>query len=258
MLFSFVAVRGVPNLWLLLRMTVVVTASMITVGCVNEYCDRAIDAQFKPWRPIPSGRITPRTALLVAVAACSILILVGSSLGAIGLLGALAGTGAGLAHDLGLKRSALSWLPFVIGYSIQPLWIWALVGHFSRRIAEAPAYAFLLILGLYLADQLPDAAERELGAAGLVHRLGSERTQRTALLSLLLAPVPLAAPLLWRHHDIFAGVFLVGAIVFYSLLGLALWLWLSRGKDYRTLKLGFLAIEVGALALFTSWLWVAT
>ena len=34
---------------------------------VNDYFDRFIDAVNKPWRPIPSGRINARTALIVSI-----------------------------------------------------------------------------------------------------------------------------------------------------------------------------------------------
>ncbi len=34
---------------------------------LNDYCDRAEDAAARPFRPIPSGRIAPRTALALAV-----------------------------------------------------------------------------------------------------------------------------------------------------------------------------------------------
>jgi geranylgeranylglycerol-phosphate geranylgeranyltransferase len=41
---------------------------IVAYGCViNDYKDVEVDRADKPYRPIPSGRITPRTALLVAL-----------------------------------------------------------------------------------------------------------------------------------------------------------------------------------------------
>lgn len=36
--------------------------------CLNDFCDRAHDVEHRPFRPIPSGSILPREALLLAIA----------------------------------------------------------------------------------------------------------------------------------------------------------------------------------------------
>ena len=65
-LFSFVAVRGIPEMSLLIRLVIVVAASQVCIGATNECCDMEVDRQIKPWRPIPSGQASPRSAVVLA------------------------------------------------------------------------------------------------------------------------------------------------------------------------------------------------
>ncbi len=47
---------------------IVATAAIYGGGCVyNDYCDLKIDAVERPFRPIPSGRVTPREAAFLAI-----------------------------------------------------------------------------------------------------------------------------------------------------------------------------------------------
>src|SRR5947209_1202746 len=61
-LFGLIFAHGIINPSLLIRMAVVIASSQVCVGCMNEYCDRFIDAQIKPWRPIPSGQVSEQAA----------------------------------------------------------------------------------------------------------------------------------------------------------------------------------------------------
>src|SRR6476660_4835358 len=74
-LFSFVAVQGIPEISLLLRLVIVVAASQVCIGATNEYCDMEVDGQIKPWRPIPSGQASPRSAVVMAAISAVIMLL---------------------------------------------------------------------------------------------------------------------------------------------------------------------------------------
>src|SRR4051812_25822433 len=100
--FSCVAVQGVPDLALLARLVIVVAASQVCIGATNEYCDRAVDRVLNRWRPLPSGQVTPRTAVGLAVGAGAVTLVGAAGLGPLGLLGAVVGTGTGLAHNFWL------------------------------------------------------------------------------------------------------------------------------------------------------------
>ncbi|MGW6647330.1 SCO3242 family prenyltransferase [Streptomyces iakyrus] len=74
---------------------------------LNDWADRDLDAEERPERPIPSGRVTPRTALTVVCgltgAGLSLAVL---AEGRRGLMTALPLTGAIWAYDLVLKNTA--------------------------------------------------------------------------------------------------------------------------------------------------------
>src|SRR5436309_8215858 len=42
------------------------------IGVVNDLADERLDAATKPWKPIPSGLVTRRSARLIAVASASL------------------------------------------------------------------------------------------------------------------------------------------------------------------------------------------
>ena len=90
---------------------------------------------------------------------------------------------AGIVYDLGLKRGALSWLPFWVGFACLPLTAGAAVGQLSARVAvAAPPLALALALSIQLANALPDIeADRRSGSAGLAVRLGAVWARRLSL-----------------------------------------------------------------------------
>ena len=73
----------------------------------NDYADATVDAVERPQRPVPSGRVPRRTALVVAagLTAAGLGLAVAAN-GRRGLLGALPLTGLIWAYDLGLKSTA--------------------------------------------------------------------------------------------------------------------------------------------------------
>lgn len=257
-LFSCVAVQGIPNPLLLFRMVVVVVTSQICIGSMNEYCDRAMDTKIKPWRPIPSGRISERAVILVSITSFVITILVAANLGTVGVIGALVGTSAGLVHNFGFKKSLLSWLPFIVGYSLHPIWVWTLTGHFKPLIAILPFYALPLIIGLHLADQLPDMVERELGVFGLVHWLGPHRAPKVTAVILICAPLVMLFPLMPNIFEYPKFYFIIGSVIYYAFLMFGFWKVLSQEFTYHSTKLGFIGVELGSLALITTWLIAVT
>ena len=254
-LFAIIATHGSISTVLLLKLIVVVISSQVIIGATNEYADRFIDAELKPWRPIPSGRVSERTSIALAIAFFIVMIAVAYSLGPIGVVGALLGTCAGLAHNFIFKKTAFSWVPFVVGYTLHPIWIWTVTGNFSWNIGRLPVYAFPLIIGLHFADQLPDVSEYDLGVYGLVHRLGLKQAFRVTISMLLISPLVMLVPFV--VFDTLQNekrlVYTIGVVAYYSLLGLAIWLYTSiegRGGAKRA----FRAVEAGSLILITLWL----
>jgi 4-hydroxybenzoate polyprenyltransferase len=73
---------------------------------LNDYADRAIDAQERPHRPIPSGKISPRGALLTSVALTATGIGISSATGGRRALAGTVPLAASIwAYDLCLKKT---------------------------------------------------------------------------------------------------------------------------------------------------------
>ncbi|WP_418607255.1 UbiA family prenyltransferase [Georgenia sp. SUBG003] len=124
-----------------------------------------------------------RGALAAAVAAC-----VGGS----ALLGPAAGlthvvllVGSGWAYNLLLKRTVLSWLPYVVAFGSLPAVVWLALDPPVLPPAWMVAVGGLLGLGAHLVNVIPDLADdAATGVRGLPHRLGARPTAVLAVLVL--------------------------------------------------------------------------
>jgi 4-hydroxybenzoate polyprenyltransferase len=257
--FTCIAVKGVPNPVLLTYMIIVVISSQICIGCMNDYCDRTIDAQIKPWRPIPSGEVSERSAIIVSLVSFIVVVFTGTALGVIGIIGALVGTGAGLAHNFGLKSSIFSWVPFVVGFSLLPLWIWLITGNrVTPDIIIMFFYALPLVIGLHFANQLPDIVEeRNVGSRSLVHRFEPYWALRLTAILLLCAPFIMLIPVMSDISDYPHSLFVPGLLIYLSLLGYGLFIY-SRGLRYHLMKRALGAIRLGTLGLISFWFMAIT
>lgn len=253
-LFASIVARGHPGHIVLAEMVAVVAGTQACIGCFNEVTDREVDAKVKPWRPIPSGAVSVRSARLIGLVLLVLSLAASTLLGYLGLAGASVALCVGLSYNAWIKGTALSWLPAVVGYSMHPVWIWLLTGHpLIRQVLILPIFVYPLIVGLHLANQLPDLAERQLGVCGLAHRMGPLWAPRIMTACLLAAPIFLLIPLQSEATHLSNGVFAASMVAYYILLGVALGRsWCSPG--YRSRKLAFILIEIGTLALISGWL----
>jgi 4-hydroxybenzoate polyprenyltransferase len=163
--FSFAAAGGGPPLD---RLGLYLTALLLTqlsLSVHNDYCDRALDAVSKPWRPLPRGLVRPATARLWAVG------LLGAGLGVASLLGwevaalVALGTGAGLIYNAYLKTTYFSWLPFLFAVPTLAVCSFAVVGRLESRLLLLYAVGAPFALAIHLIDTLGDAEAD--AAAGL-------------------------------------------------------------------------------------------
>ena len=69
--------------WLFLLAGIALTGPIVcgTSQVINDYCDRQVDAINEPNRPIPSGRITPRWAVAIALIGSALSLTLGAALG---------------------------------------------------------------------------------------------------------------------------------------------------------------------------------
>jgi 4-hydroxybenzoate polyprenyltransferase len=180
----------------------------LAIGALNDLCDRDLDRVSKPGKPLVSGALRPAVAWAAVAGGFALALGVAATFPLPTLPLAAVCAGAGIAYDLGLKRGALSWLPFWVGFSCLPLTAGAAVHALTLRVAvAAPPLALLLALSIQLANGLPDIeADQRSGAAGLAVRLGPLWSRRLSLGLAALAGVAatLAAPALGQPATVVA------------------------------------------------------
>jgi 4-hydroxybenzoate polyprenyltransferase len=249
--FVVLAARGLPTPGRLLHLLLVETAMQFSISAYNDYFDRHVDAA-RADKPVATGIISPKvawaTGLILALAALLLALPFGvwfTLLTAIGL-------GGGLLYDAGLKYTAFSWLPFAVAFPTLPLWAWAGAspqGVFPSQLAWVVPVGAILVLGIHLADTIPDlAADTQAGVRGLAHRIGLPRSLALcwaafATATLLTLALTLVIPynLQWYLPGLaIAAALMLSAVTLYLL-------------NPSRLKLMALLLEIGALALAVGW-----
>lgn len=174
-------------------LAVAVLAGQLSIGWSNDRIDIALDrSAARSDKPLARGAV-PLRVVDTAIAGALVVAVAGSA--ALGLragglhLGAVA---CGWAYNLGLKATALSWLPYAAAFGAAPG-----IATLARPDAAPPAgwavvAGALLGVTAHLTNTLPDLlADRSFGIRGLPHRLGL----RPALLLAAVTSVAAAAVL---------------------------------------------------------------
>ena len=205
LLFAALALGHAPDPALGARLALTMLAAQFAIGIANDLADRALDHATKAGKPLASGMVGPIVAgVLLTVA------LLGAALGAASFgpasLGVVAlGTGLGLAYDLRLKRTVLSWLPYLLALPLAPIWVWVALDRFGPRLLWLYPLGASLFLALHLANALSDyAGDMAAGIRGIAQHLGRPRAIATlwiaATLPLVLASaLGLVLPYRWER-----------------------------------------------------------
>ncbi len=203
---------------------VVVTAAVLTgqltIGWGNDLLDARRDASVgRTDKPLADGRLDPAlvrgclTAAAVACVALSVAVGWRSALVHLVLL-----VGMGHAYNLGLKATALSWLPYAVAFGSLPA-----VVTLAGPDGAWPAWWLMaagasLGVGAHLLNTLPDLADdARTGVRGLPHRIG-EQASRVVAAVVLAGASALAVlgpgdphPLTWAALGLVAVLALVAA-----------------------------------------------
>ena len=209
------------------RQAVVVTgavlAGQLTIGWGNDLLDVSRDRTVgRRDKPLAAGLVGTRTvtaALAGAALACVVLSLAAGWRSAVVHL--LLGAGAGQAYNLGLKATALSWLPYASAFGTLPA-----VVHLAADDPSWPpwwmaAAGALLGVGAHVLNALPDLADDlRTGVRGLPHRLGPTLSRPLAAVllvaaSLLAALGPAGTPPAW----VWAALLVVAGLAGLALTG---------------------------------------
>jgi protoheme IX farnesyltransferase len=207
--------RGIPDAVRILQLIGAMLPVQLCIGVVNDVVDLPADAVAKPHKPLVRGVVSRSTAVSIGVV-----------LGAIGVgaaatinlptlgLDALA-LGAGLSYDLGLRRTALSWVPWWGGMAVLPFEGYASVGSIPSKLLALIPLSGLVALGLHFANALPDidddrvAGRRSLPVLAGVN--GSRWAGPMGLTAAGVLAVALTVPLGQAGPVFFAGVAVLAA-----------------------------------------------
>ena len=152
------------------------------IGLTNDIVDAADDAVAKPWKAIANGALPRSLAVSLAIGLGTMGLAVSASLGwqawAVGVGGFL----CGLAYDLRLKRTQLSWLPFAIALPLIPIWVFVATDRWEQRLWWVLPLGAVLGFALHLANQAADSeVDEKLGSGGFVAKLGEPRARIVSL-----------------------------------------------------------------------------
>ncbi len=202
--FGAVAGRGWPGGRTALLLALAITGSQATVGVVNDLRDRDLDAAEKPHKPLVSGRVSVAGAYVLGAAMLALALVAGALFGPVSVPLVLAMTAAGVVYDLWLKRTAISFVPYIFGLPLLPIWAWVCVRDAPPRLWLTYPLGVLVGFGLHLANALPDA-ERDArgGVRGLVQSAGT-RAALVGCFGSFAAALAVAVALTWRRAGILA------------------------------------------------------
>jgi 4-hydroxybenzoate polyprenyltransferase len=169
-----VAVLGGAATGRAIQVGVAMTLLQLGIGTANDLVDAPRDAGRKPGKPIPGG-LVPRSGALVVAAGCfaagvALAVALSPAVGAL----ALVVIAIGLAYDLRLKGTALSWLPFAVGIPILPVFGWvAATGSLSAIFLALVPTAMIAGASLAISNALVDVErDRAAGVSSVALALG--------------------------------------------------------------------------------------
>jgi geranylgeranylglycerol-phosphate geranylgeranyltransferase len=161
------------------------------IGAVNDLYDEALDAQSKPFKPIPAGLVSRRTAWVVAAVSGGGGLLLAAlvnppDLLPVALLAVM--LGSGLVYDVILKPTAFGWLCFSVAFPLLPIYAWyGAVGELPPRWELLLPVAALAGLALSLSNGLIDLeTDSAAGARTLAVSLGRRRSLIVVAVALAL------------------------------------------------------------------------
>ncbi len=235
--------------WALLSIAFVSAAGY----AVNDYFDADIDAVSKPWRPIPSGRVTPGEAHIYSLILFAVGIYAGFVASPLHGLYALIVAVLLYAYPAWMKRrrALLGHLTVAATGASTIVYGGLAVGACTGRLVEAllasllpSAYAFLLILAREFVKALEDyEGDRVRGAATIATVYGVRIAVAASATLLLLVAVAAPLPVLVGYGAVYLALALLVAVL--SIYSTLLVMQGKYGEARRVLKIAF---GVGGLA----------
>jgi 4-hydroxybenzoate polyprenyltransferase len=230
--------------WALTALLLGVFGAQAVIGATNDYCDRELDADTQPSKPIARAVVTANQALALAVA-CGV--------ATVALIAPL-----GLAYDLGLKGSPASGILYALHFPLFPLLAWSVFGEWESFLPWVVPIGAGLGVAMNVANTLPDLeGDIAHGLHGLPHVLGMRRSLAVAWgLPLVVLAFMWAIDLAGLVPADTAGMVVATAAALVS-VGLAFALYRRRPQP-ATLRLTFLIQAAGVVVMTCGWVAAAS
>jgi 4-hydroxybenzoate polyprenyltransferase len=188
--FALIAWGGLPPARLLAPLLLGMLGGQLAIGATNELVDLPFDAVAKPNKPLPRGDVSVGGARTMVLVGLILMVGFGLLLGLPAFALLALGTGLGLIYDLWLKRTAWSWLPYLLALPLLPIWVFLALGRPEPRLLLLYPLGALAAIGVHFAQALPDVAtDRATGQATATSRLDSRAVFILAWLAALSAPM---------------------------------------------------------------------
>ncbi len=249
-LIAFATTAGAPDTRRLLLLLTGMLFSQLAIGWSNDYLDRHVDALHQPAKPLPSGLVDarlmpPAIALVLIVSAIA-----GAMLGPLPLLLLAIGTLCGLGYNLGIKASRFGAVPFLLAFTVLPLYVWTALDAFSSDLLALFPIGLTLPVAVHLANVLPDlAADEAQGRMTLVVRLGRSKSILLVMACLTVPVLLTLLSLVWLDYERTFAVVL-GAYLALSVCACGLYLRANRVSEVWA----FRAIVVASIIFASGWL----
>jgi 4-hydroxybenzoate polyprenyltransferase len=172
-----------------------VLAGQASIGWSNDWLDADRDrAVGRPDKPVVQGAVRPATLRRAALGAVALAVVLSLMLGTTPGLLLLALVASGWAYNAGLKRTAVSPLPYVTGFGALPAGVVAAAPGTPLAPWWLVAAGGALGAAAHLANVAPDLEEDlATGVRGLPHRLGARASAVAGAILLGAASVVLVA-----------------------------------------------------------------
>jgi 4-hydroxybenzoate polyprenyltransferase len=170
-----VAIVAGADLLAAIRLGLSMTALQMSIGSLNDLVDAPADAEHKPGKPIPNGRVSRPLARAVTIVSAGVGIGLAIPSGPTVVALAVVVLTIGYAYDLVAKGTAWSWLPFAVGIPLLPVYGWVgAAGTVPDWFVALAPMAAAAGAALAVANALADVErDRAAGTATVATALGS-------------------------------------------------------------------------------------
>jgi 4-hydroxybenzoate polyprenyltransferase len=165
--------------WQLVLFVAAVLSGQLSVGWMNDFVDAKLDQSVsRSEKPVVAGALS-QSSLRVPIAIALVLTIPLSILvaGWIGGLAHILAVASAHVYNLFLSRTIWSWLPYVVSFSLLPLFVAQAAS--NRLFPETLMIVLFALVGFiaHLLNALPDIEiDRQAGKGGLAVSLGRKST----------------------------------------------------------------------------------